>query len=206
MNKIDSAIQFALNAHKGQYRKGRFSLPYIVHPIEVMKRVSLYTMEEDILIASVLHDVVEDSGITLEEIASAFNITVANIVHECSRAEGDDANDLQKYEFMESFKGKSNASIMIKVADRLCNVMDYRRDPSKGLGYHRLYALEAFPLLKSAMQIQHIENGDLEKFRTDVNRLFGIADRSMSDTDLAYMSPEQVKRRVLELKSWVSRK
>ena len=62
MNIVDKAMQYAMDAHRGQYRKN-IKIPYFTHCVEVMKRVSLYTQDEDILCIAVDHDVIEDSEI-----------------------------------------------------------------------------------------------------------------------------------------------
>lgn len=76
---IDRAIQFAAHAHDGMYRKGNHQ-PYIFHPLEVLSLVSLMSDDDDILCAAVLHDTVEDTPVTIEDIRSQFGDRVANLV------------------------------------------------------------------------------------------------------------------------------
>lgn len=76
---IDRAIQFAAHAHKGMYRKGN-KQPYIFHPLEVLGLVSMMTDDDEILCAAMLHDTVEDTGATLQDIRSEFGDRVANLV------------------------------------------------------------------------------------------------------------------------------
>lgn len=76
---IDRAIHFASKAHEGMKRKSS-GQPYIFHPIEVMSLVSLMTLDEDVLCAAVLHDAVEDAGVSLDEIAQIFNEKIAKYV------------------------------------------------------------------------------------------------------------------------------
>ena len=63
---VDKAIIFAVKAHEGVPRRGR-DFPYIVHPLEAMTIVATMTSEPELLAASVLHDVVEDTDFTVEE-------------------------------------------------------------------------------------------------------------------------------------------
>src|SRR5690349_16414645 len=80
MSKIDHAILFATVAHKGQYRK-KFGIPYIVHPLEVLKQIKIWNVgdeEMNIDVATVLHDVVEDTHVKIETIYDTFGATVAN--------------------------------------------------------------------------------------------------------------------------------
>lgn len=77
---IHKAVEFAANAHKGMVRKGANNIPYIFHPLEVLHLASLMTTDEDILCAAVLHDVVEDTGVSVSEIEEKFNERVARLV------------------------------------------------------------------------------------------------------------------------------
>ena len=79
MNKVETAIQYALLAHAGMKRKGK-ERPYILHPLEVLCIVSTMTEDEDILAAAVLHDTVEDTGVTLSDIREHFGERTAGLV------------------------------------------------------------------------------------------------------------------------------
>ena len=76
---IDHAIKFASSAHKGTYRKGS-KQPYIFHPLEVLSLVSMMSDDEEILTAAVLHDTVEDTQVTIEDIKNEFGDRVAQLV------------------------------------------------------------------------------------------------------------------------------
>ncbi|MBO4919531.1 MAG: bifunctional (p)ppGpp synthetase/guanosine-3',5'-bis(diphosphate) 3'-pyrophosphohydrolase [Erysipelotrichaceae bacterium] len=76
---IDQAIRFAALAHKGTVRKGN-NQPYIFHPLEVLNLVSLMTLDDDVLCAAVLHDTVEDTDVTIEDIRREFGEHVAALV------------------------------------------------------------------------------------------------------------------------------
>lgn len=147
MDKIEEALKLATEAHFLQKRKGS-GIPYVVHPIEVMKRVSDYGIVDDaILIAAVLHDVIEDCEQRYtDQLARLFGPKILNIVEECSRPERDGATKADKYRFLESFKSKSIESVIIKIADRMCNVMDYYRVKPK---YAAEYAMQAYPLVRA---------------------------------------------------------
>jgi len=66
-NILDRAIVFATNAHEGQFRKGT-KIPYILHPLEAAAIVGTMTTDEDVIAAAALHDVVEDTDTTVEEV------------------------------------------------------------------------------------------------------------------------------------------
>ena len=76
---IDQAIRFAALAHKDMFRKGN-GQPYIFHPLEVLNLVSLMTLEDDVLCAAVLHDTVEDTDVSIDDIRREFGEHVAQLV------------------------------------------------------------------------------------------------------------------------------
>ena len=83
-NILDRAIIFATEAHKGQFRKGT-QIPYILHPMEAAAIVSTMTTDSEIIAGAVLHDVVEDTDTTMDDIQEMFGDTVAFLV--CSETE-----------------------------------------------------------------------------------------------------------------------
>ena len=78
-NLLNRAIVFATKAHAGQFRKGT-PLPYIVHPLEALSIVATMTDDTEMMAAAVLHDVVEDTAASIEEIRREFGNRVAALV------------------------------------------------------------------------------------------------------------------------------
>ena len=78
---VEKAINFATAAHQGQTRKYD-NEPYIVHPIAVSKMVADMTNDPEMIAAAVLHDVVEDTEVTGEEIHKLFGDRVAELVYD----------------------------------------------------------------------------------------------------------------------------
>ena len=76
---LDKAIEFAVRAHHNTERRGK-GFPYIVHPLEAMAIVATITSDQELLAAAALHDVVEDTEFTLDDIRLAFGGRVARIV------------------------------------------------------------------------------------------------------------------------------
>ncbi|WP_457558248.1 HD domain-containing protein [Candidatus Harpocratesius sp.] len=77
------AIEFAADAHRGQKRKIGGE-PFILHPIAVAALLADYYNDKNLIIAAILHDVVEDTQVTLEEISREFGKVVADIVSDVS--------------------------------------------------------------------------------------------------------------------------
>ena len=68
---IDRAAKFAEQAHRGAHRKGT-RIPYIVHPLETALIASMLTNDEEILAAALLHDTIEDTDVTYEDLKQEF--------------------------------------------------------------------------------------------------------------------------------------
>ena len=79
MTKLEEAIVFTVNAHTGAKRKGS-DMPYILHPLEVMTIVASMTDDEDVMAAAVLHDTVEDTDVSLEDVEEKFGPRIAGLV------------------------------------------------------------------------------------------------------------------------------
>ena len=77
---LDRAIIFAVNAHHNTERRGK-GFPYIVHPMEAMEIVATITPDQELLAAAALHDTIEDTDVTVEDIRAAFGERVAELVH-----------------------------------------------------------------------------------------------------------------------------
>jgi len=112
-----------------------------VHPLEVFKRIRGYGIkDEKILSAAILHDILEDTEVTADILLEEFGPKVLEIVKELTH----DGSD--KHEYMESFVNKSLDAIIIKIADRYSNVLDYYAD-KKSKRYAAKYALKAYPVI-----------------------------------------------------------
>ena len=78
MTNFEEAICFAVAAHQGARRKGE-TTPYILHPMEAASICATVTSDQDVLTAAVLHDTVEDTDVTLAQIAERFGARVAQL-------------------------------------------------------------------------------------------------------------------------------
>lgn len=83
LSLVDRAIGFAARAHNGQKRKTG-NVPYIAHPVAVAMILQEMGCDETIIAAGLLHDTVEDTGVTLDEIRQQFGDEVADIVAGCT--------------------------------------------------------------------------------------------------------------------------
>lgn len=144
MDKIFEALKYAAEKHKGQTRKGCDNAAYINHPIAVTNAlVNIGKVnDEETIIASILHDVIEDTKTKPEEIASLFNQNIAHIVVEVS----DDKwlpSEVRKKKQIENAPNLSIPARQIRIADKLCNVRDIIDFPPKKWDKkRRIYYLE----------------------------------------------------------------
>ncbi len=77
---LDRAIVFAVKAHHNTERRGK-GFPYIVHPMEAVEIVATITPDQELLAAAALHDTIEDTDVTVEQIREAFGERIAELVH-----------------------------------------------------------------------------------------------------------------------------
>lgn len=114
------AYDFAVKAHEGQKRIG--GEDYFYHPLTVMLTLGKITKETNVLAAGMLHDVIEDTGVSWEELNKEFNSEIANLVSELTINE-DEKNKIGKRDYLaRSLMDMSPKALLIKLADRLHNV------------------------------------------------------------------------------------
>ncbi|KAA8769471.1 HD domain-containing protein [Burkholderia pseudomallei] len=130
MNKLVAAIAFAADKHRNQRRKDREASPYINHPIALANVLANEAGVEDerVLIAAVLHDTIEDTETTEQELLRLFGKDVADIVTEVT-----DDKSLPKAERkrlqVEHAGHISRRAKLVKLADKICNLRDIAKSP-----------------------------------------------------------------------------
>lgn len=128
MNSISiltSAYEFAARKHTLQRRKGVKNIPYINHPVEVTKLLSFTGNANDLilLIAGVLHDTIEDTDTSEEEIKELFGQEVSEVVMEVT----DDMSQpkkIRRQKQIDNALSISDRAKQIKIADKTCNILD----------------------------------------------------------------------------------
>lgn len=132
ISKLISAINFATIAHRNQKRKDSTNTPYINHPIEVMYILSdVGIVDIDVLCAAVLHDTVEDCGVTYTELVDKFGSVVADYVLECSDDKSLTKVERKKLQITHA-KEISIGAKLIKAADKYSNIKDLIKNPPVG--------------------------------------------------------------------------
>ena len=188
--RIEKAVEFAKKAHDGQFRKT--GEPYIVHPLAVKKILEEWGMDEDTIIAGILHDTVEDTDLTLDEIRREFGESVAFLVDGVTKLSTarNGMRDIDTYlpatrdNFLRLMiaLGDDIRVLIIKLADRL----------------HNLRTLSALPPDKQ----KKIAKETLEVFAPLADRLnMGRLRVEMADLAFKYVDP----KRFNELKNLIEK-
>lgn len=128
---LDKAIIFAVHAHADSERKGK-NLPYIVHPLEAVSIVASITCDQEILAAAVLHDTVEDTATTIEQVRNEFGSRVAELVfYETGPDDKSIPWRIRKQVQVDLLTAASRDCKMVAMGDKLSNMRaiasDYRQ-------------------------------------------------------------------------------
>ena len=129
---LDRAIMFAVRAHAGTERRGK-GFPYIVHPMEAMEIVATITSDQELLAAAALHDTVEDTDITVEQIRAEFGDRIASLVASESDnfEEGvseEDSWHARKQAAIDRLSSASQDAKIVALGDKLSNMRAIARD------------------------------------------------------------------------------
>jgi (p)ppGpp synthase/HD superfamily hydrolase len=155
---LERALRRASEWHEGQTRKGAHT-PYIAHPFGVAMILERLGFGEDVVVAGLLHDVVEDTDATIEEIRDEFGPNVASLVASCSEVKCDEQGRKRawvdrKRDYLEAVAASSVEARAVALADKLHNLTSLKFDLDSGrpmwemfnagrgevLGYYRMCA------------------------------------------------------------------
>lgn len=123
---VEKALHFAANAHRGGVRKGT-NKPYILHPVEVLQILSSMNADTNLMAAGLLHDTVEDTGVTLLDIYDAFGTDVAALVN----AHTEDKSHvwyMRKLHTVEQVAGSQFREKLLVLADKVANLRNMYAD------------------------------------------------------------------------------
>ncbi|PIT91418.1 hypothetical protein COU17_00300 [Candidatus Kaiserbacteria bacterium CG10_big_fil_rev_8_21_14_0_10_49_17] len=128
--EIEKALEKVARVHEGQYRKGEKKTPYITHLVSVAWIVSEYCTEEDVIIAALLHDIVEDTNILPEEIEEEFGARVKNIVLGVTIPQAIGATEWEKSRraYGENLQKAPLESAIVAAADKIHNFSNAIRE------------------------------------------------------------------------------
>jgi guanosine-3',5'-bis(diphosphate) 3'-pyrophosphohydrolase len=123
--RLFEALNFSAEKHRNQHRKGMDASPYINHPIGVAHALVKDGGVEDeaTLIAALLHDTIEDTSATREEVEEKFGKEISDLVMEVTDDKGLE-KAVRKERQVRHAPHLSNRAKMIKIADKICNIRD----------------------------------------------------------------------------------
>lgn len=127
---FDKAAQFAIEAHRGVERRGK-GFPYIIHPMEAAAIVATITNDPEMLAAAILHDTVEDTDVTFEQIEKNFGPRVALLVrNETCALPKEKPWKIRRQAQIDALRQADHDSKIVALGDKLSNLrsiaLDYR--------------------------------------------------------------------------------
>jgi (p)ppGpp synthase/HD superfamily hydrolase len=124
----ESAYRFAKECHKGQFRKGT-PRPYINHCTEVARILNKFGYSEEIIVAGLLHDTVEDTEVTLEDLRIGFGERVSNLVKHVTETRTPGVSwTKRKVMYIKNLTDAPEGSVAVSAADKLHNVTEMLQD------------------------------------------------------------------------------
>ena len=132
---LDRAIIFAVHAHTGTERRGK-GYPYIVHPMEAVEIVATMTADQELLAAAALHDTVEDTDVTVEQLKAEFGERIASLVADESDVMPEGMTEeaswhQRKQAAIDRLSKASHDAKIVALGDKLSNMRAIARDYAK---------------------------------------------------------------------------
>ena len=179
---IFDAIESAAKAHTGQFRKGT-NVPYIIHPLAVAKILIDCGCSVEVVVAGILHDMVEDTPVTLEDIHQSFGEAVAQLVEGASEPEKSDTWENRKQHTIEYLKTAPINVLLVACADKLDNIKTIQEDYAKAgesvwarfnrpKEHQRWYYQALAEVFATRMQGEPTISL-FQKFKSEVEKVFG---------------------------------
>ena len=125
---VERALRAVVHAHEGQFRKGEDAVPYVTHPLHVAIILARWGFEEDLIVAGLMHDAVEDSEVwTLDRVEFEFGPHVASIVEQLTEDKSKSWEERKRWA-IDHVPRMSPEAASVKAADKLHNLQTLLHD------------------------------------------------------------------------------
>ena len=177
------AYEFGAKAHSGQFRKSGEA--YICHPVAVAISLAEMRMDANCIMAAILHDVIEDTGVSKPELTKAFNRDVAELVDAVTKLTKIDSKshaETQAENVRKMFlaMGKDLRVIMVKLADRLHNMQTLGAMPSEAKRRIARETLDIYAPIANRLGMNNIRHKlELLSFQAMYPRRYNILDNAL---------------------------
>jgi (p)ppGpp synthase/HD superfamily hydrolase len=168
---VKKAIYYARKYHGAQVRES--GEPYYSHPIEVAYLIADYLFRTDILVVSILHDVIEDTDLSYEKLVHIFGIEIANQVNDLSRIKKDGQKPSSEEMLERLWSQEKYSLLMIKQFDRIHNLQTLSAKSEEKILRILKETIGNFILLAAYLEIPEAEN-NLVKMCVDISKKYGI--------------------------------
>lgn len=179
MDKVIRAIDFAARKHKDQRRKDAAQTPYINHPIEVAHILVMAGVNDvDTLCAAILHDTIEDTQTTREELVEAFGVCITHIVGQCSDDKSLSSARRKHLQIEHTESGYlTKEAQLVKLADKYSNLKGLSVSPPVSWTHQQIrwYVIWAYAVCYHLRNVNSILDRDLNA----IFESFGVTDQTM---------------------------
>lgn len=167
MTNLEKSIELATRKHTGQFRKFGGG-DYIVHPLRVVKRIQKFNLGEDIECATAMHDTIEDTDVTKEEILEVSNQNVLKLIIEVTNPskQSNQNRKTRKKIDREHLAKVSDEAKIIKLCDRIDNLNDLKG--CLDFDYIQLYVNESKSLLEVLLPATNKYNEVFAELRAEL--------------------------------------
>ena len=176
---IEKAIYWAKKYHDGQFRKS--GKPFYTHPLEVAYMVSDYNLKTDVIVTSILHDIVEDTQVTVGMIVDGFSWRIAEMVDRLTR-DRPDGTKLSVEKILDNAYDEDDKEVLlIKVIDRLHNMQTISWMSIDKQDTQVIETLREFIILVEELSLEKVSK-EMFKFCSTVKSL---ANKNVTDNVLS---------------------
>mgnify|MGYP000963297912 FL=1 len=170
MKEILEAINFATLAHEGQFRADKIT-PYISHPLAVALLLQKYGYDKEVIISGILHDIVEDTKYTHDDMIQKFGLEIADIVQGVTEDKNLPYQE-RKNKYLENLQHANEKSKAVSAADLYHNTFSILHDLGTGFDIWKALNTSAEDYLKKCdLRLNIVKPAMTPLFQDDFQKL-----------------------------------